>query len=107
MRGVDHLREPRKGWGISVYTTAIFAVVAGLFAVSWPSLRPRSRTATEATSDGMGLNPLLQDPLQIIHPLTLYAGYVLYTVPFAIVTGAMINGAPPRSLAPGLLTAGT
>ncbi|MCL5677296.1 MAG: heme lyase CcmF/NrfE family subunit [Firmicutes bacterium] len=34
-------------------------------------------------AQGMGLNPLLQDPGMVIHPPTLYAGYVGFTVPFA------------------------
>ncbi len=81
-----------KRWEISAYTTAIFAVVAGLFAMLVAFFASPFATATQAASDGFGLNPLLQDPLQIIHPLALYAGYVLYTVPFAIVAGALIKG---------------
>jgi cytochrome c-type biogenesis protein CcmF len=81
-----------KGWEISPYTTAIFAVVAGLFAMLVAFFASPFVAATQVAADGFGLNPLLQDPLQIIHPLALYAGYVLYTVPFAIITGALING---------------
>jgi cytochrome c-type biogenesis protein CcmF len=81
-----------KSLEISAYTTAIFSVVAGLFAVLVVFFASPFVAASQAASDGFGLNPLLQDPLQIIHPLALYAGYVLYTVPFAIITGALING---------------
>jgi cytochrome c-type biogenesis protein CcmF len=81
-----------KHWEISAYTTAVFAVVGGLFAVLVTFFASPFAAATEAANEGFGLNPLLQDPLQIIHPLALYAGYVLYTVPFAIVVGALING---------------
>jgi cytochrome c-type biogenesis protein CcmF len=81
-----------KVWAISPYTTAIFAVVAGLFAMLVAFFASPFVAATQVATDGFGLNPLLQDPLQIIHPLALYAGYVLYTVPFAIITGALING---------------
>ena len=34
-------------------------------------------------TDGMGLNPLLQHPAMILHPLTLFMGYAGYVVPFA------------------------
>jgi cytochrome c-type biogenesis protein CcmF len=81
-----------KGWQMSAWTTMVFAIVAGLFAVLVAFFASPFVAATEASSDGFGLNPLLQDPLQIIHPLTLYAGYVLYTVPFAIIVGALIKG---------------
>ncbi|NND64351.1 MAG: heme lyase CcmF/NrfE family subunit [Gammaproteobacteria bacterium] len=32
--------------------------------------------------DGLGLNPLLQDPGQVMHPPMLYAGYVGFVIPF-------------------------
>ena len=81
-----------KNWGIAVYTQAVFAVVAGLFAMLVAFFASPFVPAAQAVSDGFGLNPLLQDPLQIIHPLALYAGYVLYTVPFAIIVGSLIKG---------------
>lgn len=34
--------------------------------------------------DGVGLNPLLQNSGMIIHPITLYVGYVAFAVPFAL-----------------------
>jgi cytochrome c-type biogenesis protein CcmF len=40
--------------------------------------------------DGMGLNPLLQNPGMIIHPPLLYLGYVGFTVPFAFAVAALI-----------------
>ncbi len=81
-----------KGWQMSPYTMMVFAVVAGLFAVLTTFFSSPFVAATEVMTEGFGLNPLLQDPLQIIHPLALYAGYVLYTVPFAIVVGALLAG---------------
>ena len=81
-----------KNWGISAYTTAVFASVTGLFTGLALFFANPFISATQTFVDGVGLNPLLQDPLQIIHPLTLYAGYVLYTVPFAILAGALLAG---------------
>ncbi|MBO2518664.1 MAG: cytochrome c-type biogenesis CcmF C-terminal domain-containing protein [Limnochorda sp.] len=43
-------------------------------------------------ADGRGLNPLLQNPGMLIHPVTLYLGYVGFTVPFALAFGALILG---------------
>jgi len=82
----------RKGWGISPYMAAVFAVTVLLFAAICLIFSSPFVPTVDAVTDGFGLNPLLQDPLQIIHPLALYAGYVLYTVPFAIVTGSLIAG---------------
>ncbi len=43
-------------------------------------------------SDGAGLNPLLQHPAMMIHPLMLYTGFVGFAVPFAFALAAMITG---------------
>ncbi|MBN1824839.1 MAG: heme lyase CcmF/NrfE family subunit [Candidatus Eisenbacteria bacterium] len=40
--------------------------------------------------DGMGLNPLLQHPVMVIHPPLLYIGYVGFSVPFALALAALI-----------------
>jgi cytochrome c-type biogenesis protein CcmF len=43
-------------------------------------------------SDGNGLNPLLQHPVMMIHPLVLYAGLVGFAVPFAFAFAALLTG---------------
>ncbi|MDJ0787878.1 MAG: heme lyase CcmF/NrfE family subunit [Myxococcota bacterium] len=43
-------------------------------------------------SDGAGLNPLLQHPVMLIHPLVLYMGLTGFAVPFAFGLGAMLTG---------------
>jgi cytochrome c-type biogenesis protein CcmF len=42
--------------------------------------------------DGRGLNPLLQNYWMVIHPPTLYLGYVGMTVPFAFGVAALLSG---------------
>jgi len=42
--------------------------------------------------DGMGLNPLLQDPGLAFHPPMLYAGYVGFSVTFAFAVAGLIEG---------------
>ncbi len=42
--------------------------------------------------DGQGLNPLLQNPGMIFHPITLFLGYVGFTVPYAFAMAALITG---------------
>lgn len=43
-------------------------------------------------ADGVGLNPLLQDPGLAFHPPFLYLGYVGFSVAFAFAVAALIEG---------------
>ncbi len=42
-------------------------------------------------ADGMGLNPLLENPGMIIHPPVLLVGYVGFTIPFAFAIAALLT----------------
>ncbi len=41
--------------------------------------------------DGVGLNPQLLNPYMLIHPPTLYLGYVGFTIPFAFAIASLIK----------------
>ena len=43
-------------------------------------------------ADGNGLNPSLQNPYMVAHPVFLYLGYVGLAVPFAFAMGALLSG---------------
>jgi len=43
-------------------------------------------------SDGQGLNPLLQHPVMLIHPLMLYTGLVGFVIPYAFALAALFTG---------------
>ncbi|MFC1980107.1 heme lyase CcmF/NrfE family subunit [Chloroflexota bacterium] len=45
-----------------------------------------------APADGMGLNPMLENPGMIIHPPVVLAGYVGFTIPFAFAIAALLAG---------------
>src|SRR5262249_54078599 len=45
-----------------------------------------------APAEGRGLNPLLQNYWMVIHPPSLYIGYVGMTIPFAFCVGALASG---------------
>jgi cytochrome c-type biogenesis protein CcmF len=67
---------------------AIFFLVL-LVAVSDPFAKlPPGHVA----SDGAGLNPLLQHPVMMIHPLMLYTGLTGFSVPFAFAFAALVTG---------------
>lgn len=42
--------------------------------------------------DGVGLNPLLQDPWMAIHPPIIFLGYAMLAIPFAYSAGALLKG---------------
>jgi len=42
-------------------------------------------------ADGNGLNPMLQNPGMVIHPPTLFLGYVGFTIPFAFAIAALMR----------------
>ncbi|RJQ04628.1 MAG: heme lyase CcmF/NrfE family subunit [Bacillota bacterium] len=48
--------------------------------------------ASPVPDDGIGLNPLLQNFGMLAHPVTLYLGYVGFTVPFAFAVAYMLGG---------------
>src|ERR671915_1320695 len=53
---------------------------------------PFSTFLTENPTDGRGLNPLLQNFYMVIHPPTLYLGFVGLTIPYAFGMAALITG---------------
>jgi cytochrome c-type biogenesis protein CcmF len=75
------------------WATAVLAGVA-LFFVGLMLLaggaNPFARLSP-APAEGVGLMPLLRHPAMAIHPPMLYAGYVLFSIPFAFAIGALAS----------------
>ncbi len=55
------------------------------------TVNPASFPAGMVPRDGVGLNPLLQDPWMVIHPPILFAGYSATMIPFAFAMYALIK----------------
>jgi cytochrome c-type biogenesis protein CcmF len=53
---------------------------------------PFTTFLTAPPVDGQGLNPLLQNYWMVIHPPSLYIGFVAATIPFAFGIGALASG---------------
>jgi cytochrome c-type biogenesis protein CcmF len=53
---------------------------------------PFASFLTQPPMDGQGLNPLLQNYWMVIHPPSLYLGFVGMTIPFAFCIGALASG---------------
>jgi len=67
--------------------------IIGFFAILmlWAA-NPFATHVAAAPPDGEGLNPLLQNYWMLIHPPSLYLGFVGWAVPFAFVVAALITG---------------
>ncbi len=53
---------------------------------------PFTTFLTTPPPEGQGLNPLLQNYWMVIHPPSLYTGFVAATIPFAFGIGALASG---------------
>ncbi len=53
---------------------------------------PFNTFLTTPPLEGQGLNPLLQNYWMVIHPPSLYTGFVAATIPFAFAIGALASG---------------
>ncbi len=49
--------------------------------------------AEAVVQNGVGLNPLLQDPWMAVHPPIIFLGYALFAVPFSYCMGSLLDGA--------------
>lgn len=67
-------------------------ILAAMLALVIFSSSPFARSLPMLPVDGGELNPLLQDPGLILHPPTLYMGYVGLSVPFAFAMAALWAG---------------
>ncbi|MGE3537251.1 MAG: heme lyase CcmF/NrfE family subunit [Candidatus Tectimicrobiota bacterium] len=74
------------------YVVATLMVTALLFLTMLVVAEDPFRQAAITPRDGQGLNPLLQNPLMVIHPPNLYLGFVGFAVPFAFALGALASG---------------
>jgi cytochrome c-type biogenesis protein CcmF len=75
------------------YVVAVISVVQMFFLFLMViHNNPFETYLTENPSDGAGLNPLLQNFYMVIHPPTMYTGFVGLTIPYAFGMAALITG---------------
>jgi cytochrome c-type biogenesis protein CcmF len=75
------------------YVVAIISVVEMFFLfLMIVHNNPFSTYLTQNPTDGAGLNPLLQNFYMVIHPPTMYSGFVGLTIPYAFGMAALISG---------------
>jgi cytochrome c-type biogenesis protein CcmF len=76
--------------GTSLFFTAMHLFVANPFQLGGIQM-PGGALRLFHPADGLGLNPLLQDTLMVIHPPMLYAGMVGFAVPYAFAIAALMT----------------
>jgi cytochrome c-type biogenesis protein CcmF len=75
------------------YVIAVIATVQMFFLfLMVVHKNPFTTFVTTPPADGNGLNPLLQNYWMVIHPPSLYIGFVGMTIPFAFGMAALITG---------------
>ncbi len=70
----------------------LMAIVIFFCVLMTYSANPFATSIGGARADGEGLNPLLQNFYMIIHPPSLYIGFVGCSVPFAFAVAALVTG---------------
>lgn len=101
-RDSDPARRRLEPWvyvvfgGVQLFFLIVNAIVASPFKPVDPQTIAALEQAGLATrgmpNDGRGLNPLLDNYWMMIHPPSVYLGFILYTVPFAYGAAAMLSG---------------
>ncbi len=74
------------------YSSVVMMVIAAFFVILVITSANPFETLASPPAQGMGLNPLLENPGMLIHPPALLGGYVGFAVPFAFAIAALISG---------------
>ena len=74
------------------WVTAVLMVVAAFFLSLVTFITDPFERLPRAALEGADLNPLLQNYWMMIHPPSLYTGYVSASVPFAFAMAALASG---------------
>jgi cytochrome c-type biogenesis protein CcmF len=75
--------------GTSLFFTSLHLFVVNPFKLS--GIQEGANISLFRPEDGLGLNPLLQDALMVIHPPMLYLGMVGFAVPYAFAIAALLT----------------
>lgn len=90
------LHPPKGGEALVPWAAVILGVIGAFFIVVTLLVSSPFAQFPQLPPDGQGLNPLLRHPGMIVHPPTMYVGYVGLSVPFAFAAAALILGGAER-----------
>ena len=85
------IQNRRKNKELMPYVSATMMAISLFFLVLLIFVSKPFHLLSFLPSDGMGLNPLLQNPGMILHPPATFLGYVGFSVPFAFAIAALLT----------------
>ncbi|MFC2018612.1 heme lyase CcmF/NrfE family subunit [Chloroflexota bacterium] len=87
---VVFLQKRKSHRELMAYAAPVLMVTQAFFLILVLSVSNPFHQLSFAPADGMGLNPLLENPGMILHPPALLAGYVALTIPFAFTIASLL-----------------
>jgi len=73
------------------YVVTTLMTIEGFFLLLMLVAENPFETLAFTPADGSGLNPLLQNPGMVMHPPSLYLGYIGFSIPFAFAVAALLT----------------
>jgi cytochrome c-type biogenesis protein CcmF len=89
---IVHVQNRDRHRVLMPYVTATLATISLFFLSLLVFVVPAFRRLDFVPTEGSDLNPLLQNYWMMIHPPSLYTGYVTVSVPFAFCVAALATG---------------
>jgi cytochrome c-type biogenesis protein CcmF len=86
------VQNRKRNRAIIPYVLSIIMAIELFFIILLLFVSSPFEILTFMPADGLGLNPLLQNPGMLFHPPTLYLGYVGFSIPFSFAMAALIKG---------------
>jgi cytochrome c-type biogenesis protein CcmF len=85
-------QNKKKNRELLPYVISILMVMTLFFSILLTVVKGSNPFVTGAGAEnGAGLNPMLENPGMVIHPVSTYLGYVGFAVPFAFAMAALIT----------------
>ncbi|MFH1003105.1 MAG: heme lyase CcmF/NrfE family subunit [Chloroflexota bacterium] len=85
------LQKRQAGQRLLPYAAAVVMATEAFFLILLLAVSNPFSKLPFIPANGMGLNPMLENPGMIIHPPALLAGYVGFTIPFAFAIAALVT----------------
>ncbi len=85
------LQKRSRGQELVPYASMVIMVTEAFFLILVLFISNPFHRLPFVPADGMGLNPMLENPGMIIHPPVILAGYVGFTIPFAFAVAALLT----------------
>jgi len=85
------LQKRDTGKALVPYASSVIMFTEAFFLILLLTVSTPFHTLSFIPADGIGLNPLLENPGMLVHPPTLLAGYVGFTIPFAFAIAALLT----------------